>query len=99
MAEKRLTKEQREQLEGCISVSDGKVTPISREPIPQVMSSVWGELPVSDLHSQREILVNRYHMAMNNGLLSGAQMIAAGIQDIDDRLESMGGIGGGSEFV
>ncbi len=78
-----------QELEGAVSVH-GDMTPITRTPIAKVTPERWGEMSASELHSQREILVNRYYGALNAGLLDGAKTIQAGIMAIDDRLEDIG---------
>lgn len=78
-----------EQLEGAFSV-EGDVTPITRQPISKITPERWSEMSASELHSQREIMVNRYYGALAAGLLDGAKTIQAGIMAIDARLEDIG---------
>lgn len=84
----------RKELEGAVSV-EGNVTPITRQPIAQITPDRWATMSASELHSQREILCNRYYAAINSGLLDGARTIQAGIMTIDARLEDIGGEGPG----
>jgi hypothetical protein len=76
-------------LEGAVSV-EGDITPITRSPISKITPDRWSEMAASELHSQREILVNRYYGALQAGLLDGAKTIQAGIMAIDARLEDIG---------
>lgn len=78
-----------EQLEGAVSV-EGEITPITRQPILKISPERWGEMSASELHSQREILVNRYYAAINAGLMEGAKTLQHGIMTIDARLEDIG---------
>ena len=78
-----------EQLEGAISVSDGKVTPITRNPISKITPERWSEMNANELHAQREIMCNRYYGAMQAGLMDGAKTIQAGIMRIDELLEGL----------
>ncbi len=87
-----------EQLEGAINVS-GDITPITRTPITKVTPERWREMSVSELHSQREVMCNRYYSAIQAGLLDGAKTIQAGIMTIDDILEDMGEVGPGFLWV
>jgi hypothetical protein len=80
-----------EQFTGSVSVSDGDVTPITRQPIDKVNAEGWGKMTVSELHQQREILQRRYWQAVSAGLLSGAGTIEQGIKNIDTLLEDKGG--------
>lgn len=75
--------------EGAVPVN-GDITPITRQPIPQITPDRWPQMSASELHSQREILCNRYYAAIQAGLLDGAKMIQAGIMTIDARLEDIG---------
>ena len=77
-------------LEGAISVSDGNVTPITRNPISKVTPARWSEMSGTELHAQREIMVNRYYGAIQAGFLDGAKTIQAGIMAIDELLEDKG---------
>lgn len=80
----------RELLEGAVSV-EGDITPITREPIVKITPERWGQMSVSELHAQREVLANRYYNAIRAGLLDGAKTIQGGIAIIDSRLEDIGG--------
>lgn len=77
------------ELEGAVSV-EGDITPITRQPISKITPERWGEMSASELHSQREIMCNRYYAAIQAGLLNGAQTLQAGITAIDARLEDIG---------
>lgn len=77
------------ELEGAVSVQ-GDITPITRQPIAKITPERWGEMSASELHSQREIMCNRYYAAIQAGLLNGAQTLQAGIMAIDARLEDIG---------
>lgn len=76
-------------LEGAVSV-EGDVTPITRQPIAKITPERWNEMSASELHSQREIMCNRYYAAIQAGLLVGAQTLQAGIASIDSMLEDIG---------
>ncbi|MDE1830559.1 MAG: hypothetical protein KGI25_09570 [Thaumarchaeota archaeon] len=76
-------------IEGAVSV-EGDVTPITRNPISKITPERWGEMSASELHAQREILVNRYYGALQAGLLEGAKTIQNGIMAIDEKLEEIG---------
>lgn len=78
-----------EQLEGAISVQ-GDVTPITRQPVQAVTANEWNTMTMNQLHSQREILVQRYYGALSAGMLQGAQTIQMGIMTIDAKLEELG---------
>jgi hypothetical protein len=83
-----------EQLEGAISVQ-GDVTPITRNPVENVTANEWNEMTINQLHSQREILVQRYYGALSGGMTQGAETIQMGIMTIDAKLEEMGEMLGG----
>lgn len=82
------------QFEGAVSV-EGDITPITRQPISKVTPDRWSGMSASELHAQREILVNRYYGAMSAGFMDGAKTIQAGIAAIDATLEDMGVEGNG----
>lgn len=75
---------------GAVSVN-GDITPVTRQPIDKVNAENWGNMTVSELHSQREILQRRYWQACSAGLLGGAGTIDQGIKIIDSLLEQKGG--------
>lgn len=79
-----------EQFTGSVPVN-GDITPITRQPIDKVNAEGWGNMTVSELHSQREILQRRYWQACSAGMLNGANTIDQGIKIIDMLLEQKGG--------
>lgn len=81
-----------DQFTGSVTVdSDSTITPITRQPIDKINAGDWGKMTVSELHKQREILQNRYYRALDAGMLNGANTINAGIKQIDEMLDNMGG--------
>lgn len=70
-------------IEGSFSVN-GTETPITHQPIEQIDSSQWHELPSSKLYDYRTVLQNRIYMvsSMPNGAIM-AQQIQRGIARID----------------
>lgn len=79
-----------DQFTGSVPVN-GDITPVTRQPIDKVNAENWGNMTVSELHSQREILQRRYWQACSAGLLGGASTIDQGIKMIDAILESKDG--------
>ena len=78
------------QFTGAVSI-EGDVTPITRQPVEKVHGNNWGNMSVSELHQQREILQRRYYQALSAGLVGGASTIDQGIKIIDMILDEKGG--------
>ena len=54
-------------LEGSISVQ-GDVTPISRQPVEQILADQWPTMSLVDLWEQRRIMSNRIGFAQSGNL-------------------------------
>ncbi len=81
-----------DQFTGSVTVdSDSTITPVTRQPIDKINANDWGKMSVSELHKQREILQQRYYRALMAGMMTGANTIQAGIKQIDEMLDNMGG--------
>ena len=46
---------------------DGDITPISKIPVPQVDSTDWNNISISNLIDQKNTLTNRYYALLQHG--------------------------------
>ena len=62
-----------------IDLSVDAVTPISRQPIPQVNKLAWKDMSSADLHDQYTILESRYYTILGIARPDIAEQMAAGM--------------------
>lgn len=59
------------------------ITPITKQPVPQVTSHEWSGASISELHDQLVTLQNRYYMMLQMGKGDIADQILNGIQQLE----------------
>jgi len=72
---------------GAVNVTNGDVTPVTRQKIEQVTPDKWHLMDINKLWDQRIILNNRMVMALQSGHGEIAQQVQKGINTIDALLQ------------
>lgn len=65
-----------------VNLSTDAVTPLSRQPIPQVNKMAWTDMTSSDLQEQYGILENRYFTVISMGRPDIASQIQLGMEKL-----------------
>lgn len=73
---------------GPIDVSTGKITPITHQPIPQVTTGDWGNLPATLLIDQLSTLQSRKNALMAMGKDTAALQMQYGIDRLQKAIET-----------
>lgn len=72
---------------GSVNVTDGEITPITRQKIEKITPENWQKMDINALWDQRIILNNRMVLALQAGHAEIAQQVQRGINTIDAHLQ------------